>query len=1262
MFIISTIGKLFTKMFGSRNDRVVKGYYRRVVHINALEPEIRPLTDKELKQRTADLRQRVADGTNPADVLYEAFAIMREATDRNIGIRNIFNPELKDQFDVSKLPGSAQTLYERTAKEIENTPPAEVLGSEELVPGWLQVDISPHLYEAVRELYPESKPPFRARPFDVQLIGGMVLQEGNIAEMKTGEGKTIVAPLACFMACVANRRCHVVTVNDYLVQRDRDWVFPAYYKLGLTVGAIHPPHMLPREAKQKAYECDVVYGTNSEFGFDHLRDNMALGAQDQVQKHRHFCIVDEIDNILIDEARTPLIISGQAHDDAPQYQQANNVADQLAAKQRSANQDTTKRLKREGFVAEQARLWRANEAAIEKIVAKYQDLGPDYLDDKEAEQIEHVQYYVVKREQKQAYMTPLGVEEAQNIIGTRFYVVGNDMAWDHLINQALRAHCVYEADREYVVKDGEVVIVDEFTGRLMVGRQWSDGLHQAIEAKEARHGVKIKKETQTVATITIQNFFKLYDRLAGMTGTALTEVAEFHDIYGLDVVAIPTNRPVTRDDQDDLIFLTEKAKWDAIIEEIKDTCEAGQPVLVGTTSVDKSDMLSTMLTKKYGIDHEVLNAKNHAREATIIAKAGEQHVDARDRTIGNVMIATNMAGRGTDIKLAPAVREQGLRVIGTERHEARRIDNQLRGRSGRQGDPGSSRFFISMEDDLMKMFAGKTTMKALSMLGMQEDDAIEHRWVTKSVERAQRKVEERNYQARKNLLEYDEVMEHQRNTFYGTRQTVLEGRDTEGMVLDYIAEAVEDAVGRFIDPLFGPERAAEMVKSILGTNMDATRLRGDSLEEVEPRIRNDAKAEARQEIETTLGEYMSNDMDPDDWDVKGLSQWAMSRFSVDLKQRRIRESTPQDVLEELTEVAHELMDRRPLDALAEFYDPGYTGGELADWVQKKFGIEIEATELQTGRNESPEGAQQRIAELVYDRAAEAYRQREVEYPVQFELDMISGAAGQSEEGGAWAADQLATWARQRYALDWTADSVQKQTADQIQEELFAAARDWSNGQLEHWVHHTLRDNPNDDLLAERFSGRFVRPLDVDRIAEADDRADALRDQARGVLRTELTQLERFVLLQILDQTWKDHLYAMDQLKDSIGLQAFAERDPKIQYKTEGARMFVEMQRSVRDQVTDLIYKARLTADFTMRDRYGDQTASHDTAETTGVSAAAAAADAGTAAQRADLEAAQRAGGGRAVTQTIKRNQPKVGRNDPCPCGSGKKFKQCCGRS
>ncbi|MDX1565297.1 MAG: hypothetical protein R3236_07830, partial [Phycisphaeraceae bacterium] len=898
---------------------------------------------------------------------------------------------------------------------------------------------------------------------------------------------TIVAPLACFLAVIEGLKCHVVTVNDYLVQRDRDWVFPAFYKLGVTVGAIHPFHMQEGEKKKEAYDCDITYGTNSEFGFDFLRDNMKLAAEDQVQKQRDFCIVDEIDSILIDEARTPLIISGPAHDDAPQYLRANKVAEQLILLQKGANQDTAKRLQTEDFDKQQAAVHKVPVAQIQKVIAKFKDLGPEFLDEKEAEQIGHVQYFVVKKESKQASMTHIGVEEAQKIVGVRFYVVGNDMAWDHLINNAVRAHAVYEKDREYVVQDGKVIIVDESTGRLMIGRQWSDGLHQAIEAKEARHGVKIEEETQTLATVTIQNFFKLYKRLAGMTGTAITEAHEFNEIYKLDVICIPTNRPVIRNDADDLIFLNQPAKWKAIIEEIRKTHDLGRPVLVGTTSVEKSELLSQMLSKKHNVPHEVLNAKQHEREASIVETAGH---------LGAVVIATNMAGRGTDIKLGSIDRstlinhwksrrilpqraseqmadqeliglahrhmaehvlglkqkelndleddqvrlrlmrhwcekealikpsraerlsateceqildgvpsfilhrlaifdhiEQlgGLHIVGTERHEARRIDNQLRGRAGRQGDRGSSRFFISMEDDLMKMFAGKTTMKALSMLGMQEDDAIEHRWVTKSVEKAQTKVEQRNFQIRKSLLEYDEVMEYQRTAFYATRQSVLEGEAVKELIFDYIAESIEDAVGRYLGPEYVATRAAEAARTILGAYVDPNKLRGETLQEVESAIRSDAKADVGQDIEKSVGEYMSDEIDPRDWDVKGLASWAMSRFSVDLKHSKLRESAPPQVIEQLTETAHELIDRKNLESLSKFYEKNYAQNELAVWAREKFGLELTAEELRPETGERLPDTHQRVAELIYERAESAYRRREIEYPPQFMLEMVTEA-------------------------------------------------------------------------------------------------------------------------------------------------------------------------------------------------------------------------------------------------------------------------------
>jgi preprotein translocase subunit SecA len=1266
MAILNLLTAPIRKVFGTRNDRFVKAFRRRVELVNAFEPQVRKLADEQLRNRAQEIRSQITSGkVKAADAMYEAFAVMRESLDRNVGIRNIFNPALKEQFPVAKLSPHLQELYKQVDSAMQLTLATQVQGSEVQVPGWMQLDIPNELHEAVREIYPESRPPFRCRPFDVQIIGGMVLSEGKIAEMKTGEGKTIVAPLACFMAVMEGLACHVVTVNDYLVQRDRDWVFPAFYRLGVTVGAIHPYHMQPEPLKKQMYQCDIVYGTNSEFGFDYLRDNMKTSVEEQVQRARAFCIVDEIDSILIDEARTPLIISGQHNTDAPQYLKANEVAEHLVMLQKAANQKTLAKIKEPGFTADAANRHRVPAAQIEKIVSKFKDLGPDYLDDKEGEMIAHTQYYTMKKEQKQAHMTPLGVEQAQKLVGTRFYVVGNDMGWDHLINNALRAHVVYEKDREYVVNEGEVVIVDEFTGRMMIGRQWSDGLHQAVEAKESRNGVRIKEETQTLATITIQNFFKLYKRLAGMTGTAITEATEFMEIYDLDVVVIPTNRPIVRQDSEDLIFLTEKAKWNAILEEVREKAEAGRPVLVGTTGVDKSEMLSRMLTQKHSIEHEVLNAKNHAREAAIVAKAGHKHVDKRGREMGNVTIATNMAGRGTDIKLLhEVVGAGGLHIVGTERHEARRIDNQLRGRAGRQGDPGSSRFFIAMEDDLMKMFAGATTMKALTVLGMKEDEAIEHRWITKSVERAQRKVEERNYEIRKSLLEYDEVMEHQRNGFYGTRQKVLEGTAIKELIFEYIAEAIEDAVGRYMDASFVPTQVAEGVKSLFGVQIDAGKLRGHGVDDIENRIRSDARNDARQDIGVSVGEYMNDEIDPAEWDLAGLQQWAHTRYGVELRPSRLRDMNSQQVVDHLTEVAQQNIDSKPLDSLARYFEKDYALRELSEWAKNKFDLDVTVAELSAGGATGAD-AQQKAAELIFKKAEEAYERREIEYPSQFVLETAFGAAAQGAEATAWAVDQLARWANHRFDMKWTPADVVKHNGQQLHEVFFEASHQWHGPKLDAWVRDTLSGHPTDEMLIQRFGERWgVRLSDKD-LAEA-DRAKMVRDRALLVLRSELTQLERTVLLQILDQTWKDHLYAMDQLKDSIGLQAYAEKDPKIMYKAEGSRMFQEMLKLVRDKVTDLIFRARLTANVRVRNPYQNQQAEHQVIENTGVTAAAAleAAEPAQASdeQKADLESARRAGSAeRAIVQQIKRHDAKVGRNDPCPCGSGKKYKQCCGK-
>ncbi|MBX3437542.1 MAG: preprotein translocase subunit SecA, partial [Planctomycetaceae bacterium] len=650
------------------------------------------------------------------------------------------------QGNDSIRPGSALERINQLEPELERLSDGELRQTAEklrakLADGQTLDRLLPEAFAAVRE---SGKRYLKMRHYDVQMVGGYILHQGKIAEMVTGEGKTLVSTLPAFLNGVAGH-VHVVTVNDYLAKRDMEWMGPLHMGLGLTIGAIQA-NMRPQE-RQKEYACDITYGTNNEFGFDYLRDNMKPMRELQVQGPLEYAIVDEIDNILIDEARTPLIISGPAYDDVTKYPKADRIARQLQ---------------------------------------------------KEVD-------FEIKEKEHTCHLTDEGVRHAERLAGVEsFYTAGN-MEWPHLIDNSLKAHHLYKLDVNYVVENGEVVIVDEHTGRKMHGRQWSDGLHQAVEAKE---GVKIKETTQTLATITLQNYFKLYQKLCGMTGTAMTEANEFYKIYGLDVVAVPTNRPMQRVNFPDVIYRSEREKWDAVIEEIREVNKSGRPILVGTVSIEKSELLSKKLAK-YGIEHKVLNAKYHEREAEFVAQAGR---------LGAVTIATNMAGRGTDIILGGnpehmaweelkqqkgyesrlevpksewdsassqvAEREGmksegrkvaelgGLHVIGTERHDARRIDLQLRGRSGRQGDPGSSRFYLSLDDDLMRIFAGDWVRAILTRLGMEEGEAIESRMVSKQIEKAQKRVEERHFESRKNLLEYDEVMDFQRKEVYSYRQRI----------------------------------------------------------------------------------------------------------------------------------------------------------------------------------------------------------------------------------------------------------------------------------------------------------------------------------------------------------------------------------------------------------------------------------------------------------------------------------------------------------
>ena len=700
------VAKIFRKLFGSRNDREIKRYSKIVDKINALEEGIQSLSDEQLQAKTDEFRQQLKDGKTLDDLLPEAFAVVREASRRIMGMRH----------------------------------------------------------------------------FDVQLIGGMVLHEGRIAEMRTGEGKTLMATLAVYLNALSGDGVHVVTVNDYLAERDSKWMGKLYNFLGMSVGVILSGQ--DNEQKREAYACDITYGTNNEFGFDYLRDNMAFSIDEKVQGKLNFAIVDEVDSILIDEARTPLIISGPAEDNSEVYQRVNKLIPKLEKQE-----------------------------VVESLDEQEEPPGD----------------YSVNEKDKQVLLSNAGHQKVEELLVEEGLLNENESLYDpanimlmHHVNAALRAHSLFTKNVDYIVSNGEVVIVDEFTGRTMPGRRWSDGLHQAVEAKE---GVPVQVENQTLASITFQNLFRLYNKLSGMTGTADTEAFEFHEIYGLEVIVIPTNKPMQRIDHGDLVYLTQDEKFDAIIEDIKDCQSRGQPVLVGTASIEVSELLSNALNKA-GIQHEVLNAKQHAREADIIAQAGAP---------GAVTIATNMAGRGTDIVLGGNVeaeiaklddpdeatiakmREEwqkrheqvlasgGLHIIGTERHESRRIDNQLRGRSGRQGDAGSSRFYLSLDDSLMRIFASDKMAGLMRKLGMEKGEAIEHKWVSRSIENAQRKVEGHNFDIRKQLLEYDDVANDQRKVIYEQRNELMATED----VSDLIVEIRRDVINQFIDQYIPPESIEE---------------------------------------------------------------------------------------------------------------------------------------------------------------------------------------------------------------------------------------------------------------------------------------------------------------------------------------------------------------------------------------------------------------------------------------------------------------------
>ena len=1286
---VAYCGWLFFKFMPSRNDRIVLRLRHFVnSEVDPLEEGLKALSETQLREKTAELKRRLTDGEPLDAIRADAYACVREASRR---ARN-------------------------------------------------------------------------HRQFECQLIGGKVLEDCNVAEMRTGEGKTIVCYMANYMKVLQGLQVHMVTVNDYLVKRDADFCRPIFELLGVTVGHISADmetYGPEAEVRRAGYACDITYGTNSEFGFDYLRDNMKLSARDQVQGPQDFVVVDEVDSILIDEARTPLIISGPAHDDVSNYRVADNVAQSLIRKQEQANRETAARLADVEANPQHYGL-DPNNAKYRDGIKKFRT-DPYWLSSEEAEAIGHKQYFVVEEDRKSAHMTEHGAKAAQAELSIGTFYDSKNMNWPHFIDNALRAHKVYRKDKEYVVKDDQIIIVDEFTGRLMLGRQWSDGLHQSVEAKEK---VTIKQETQTLATITLQNLFKMYKQLAGMTGTAMTEADEFMKIYKLEVIAIPTNKPVRRIDYNDKIYRSETNKYEAIVEEIRaysqdgypgdpwslrdmlqhadrtlrewqragdsgtdpidprsgggnatpdedslrqgevtrqlqvigktladfgdgsgDQAEAtlatgyrelmgeqigGRPVLVGTVSVENSERLSALLTHRYGIEHEVLNAKNHAREAEIVAKAGQQHESARGKKkqmVGNVTIATNMAGRGTDIVLGPGVAAMGgLHVVGTERHESRRIDNQLRGRCGRQGDPGSSRFFLCFDDELLRLFMGEWVLRMLNMLGFEEGMAIEDKRVSKGIERAQKKVEERNFGIRKSLLEYDEVMDHQRKTFYVLRQRVVEGRGLSELIWEMIDETVADAIARYYDRTYPAQCVVEWVGQHLGVPVEASKIETSDFKALSNQVRDQASYEARQNIQRTFGEYVDPDVDPEEWDIRGLAAWA-AQYGLSLTQNQIRKAPPSELVEQIITAALARIETQDLSPLEQYVDPLFAKARLVRWAREKFDVEVPLDDVAPANRDD--------AERVFrQHMRAAYRKREIEYPVGAVIDyaLQRGGSNASEVG-----KRIAAWADRKFGLDWTYERFASKNPNQIFAELRALNEQFLNGitsppsadstsPLDREIDRALQMHTGEELLAwarQRFGAVLdSSPFDLDGDAQAQ-----LRACAYEMLRFELTQLERYVLLMTLDAVWKDHMYGMDLLRHSIGLRGYAEQDPKIAYKREGTRMFNEMLENVRERVTDLIFKVRIAG-------YGGESYAEggEGASVAGPGGAAGAAYSGITASKADAtgagfsaaaedqEAAMRQQGEGGVTHTIRRETPKVGRNDPCPCGSGKKYKQCHGKA
>jgi preprotein translocase subunit SecA len=1146
-------------------------------------------------------------------------------------------------------PGSALDRINQLEAEWERLSDAELRETAvkfraRLHDGATLDSLLPEAFAAVREA---GKRYLKMRHYDVQMVGGYILHQGMIAEMSTGEGKTLVATLPSYLNALAGH-VHVITVNDYLARRDMEWMGPVHMGLGLTVGAIQS--QMGQAERKQAYSQDITYGTNNEFGFDYLRDNMKWSLEQQVQGPLDFAIIDEVDNILIDEARTPLIISGPASDDVTKYPKANKIALQLK-----------------------------------------RDV-----------------HFEVKEKEHTCHLTEEGVRYAEEIAGVEsFYTAGN-MEWPHLIDNALKAHHLYKRDVNYIVEPpgphGEVVIIDEHTGRKMTGRQWSDGLHQAVEAKE---GVRVKEETQTLATVTLQNFFKLYKKLAGMTGTAMTEANEFWKIYHLDVVNVPTNRPNQRQDAPDAIYRTENEKWNAVVDEVKEVHATGRPVLVGTVSIESSELVSHKLTK-WGIKHDVLNAKQHEREAEIIAQAGRHNA---------VTIATNMAGRGTDIILggnpehlawdelkqtyatrldvSKSVWEEttkkiadregmategrkvaelgGLHVVGTERHDSRRIDLQLRGRAGRQGDPGSSRFFLSLEDDLMRKFAGDWVKNALAWLGMEEGERIESKMVTSRIEGAQKKVEERHFEARKHLLEYDEVMDEQRKRVYSYRQRVLMGANCRELILDMIERQLARWTNHFLSPNYRWETVVAWAGQTLGIEVEVSDIKGMTLDQVQDHLADEGERQAdamiREAIEENLPENVEDERERN-WGA--MAKWANARFGLNTNDRELKKIERDDLHMYLYDRAKEAIGRWDLRPLEIFVSDNWGRRALADWVQQQYAVPANEAEFE---GLTPADA----AEKIEHRIRDFYRTKEIEFPVSVGLTNFMSEHGGNREG-------LAQWANGRFQTRMGSHELEGFSRQNLAERLRIASEqfldrgreiqrlgDFLNaayGTAE--IHHNPRPKSNGLALEPvapsrpnnlRALGELVewanREFTAGLTTESLERAERSTAELEVLhayekrYRPELYQTERSLILDVLDGAWKEHLYYMDQLRSGIGLVSYAQKDPKVEYRREGMKAFDTMWDSIARSVTGAIFRVEQQSPEYVGSLWQISAATHaapteDEGITTGNSSDNSSSN--------GLEPGQT---GKAV-EPIRNYGDKVGRNDPCPCGSGKKFKKCHG--